>query len=266
MKSIELVSYSATAAAVVGTAAAALAGDSLTIKNANKGKKCDILAWWSTNNTNVGFHQLTFPSAHDTTRNARVGTFAGPQGVNPSLLSFGRSVPIVPQELLSLVIGANAVAGDVENGTMLIRYEDMPGQSQRLLTPAQLESQALLYPTIEQAIVSAAGPGYSGTALITATTDLLRANTDYAVLGFTCRTPVHLIGITGPDTSNLRVGCPGVQRPELTSQWFVALSRLHGEGLIPVINSGNRNSTSFFVATDENAGTFTITAHLAMLK
>jgi hypothetical protein len=44
------------------------------------------------------------------------------------------------------------------------------------------------------------------------------------------------------------------------------LSRMTGEALVPVFNSGNKNQCFLGVATDENAGTFVIDLHLALLK
>jgi len=113
-------------------------------------------------------------------------------------------------------------------------------------------------------VLSTYGP--AGGELITADSDLLIANRDYALLGATCRTRVHCIALSGPDTGNDKIGVPGMLRAEVASQFFRLLSIAHGLPLIPVINSGNKSSTSLFVATDENAGTFVVTLHLALLK
>jgi len=55
-------------------------------------------------------------------------------------------------------------------------------------------------------------------------------------------------------------------RYDIGSQWFMVLSRLHGEPMVPVFNSGNKQNCFIGVATDENAGTFVVTLHLALLK
>jgi hypothetical protein len=259
---LELVTASATAAAVLGSAATALAGDSLTIKNANKSKSVDILAMWQTNQT-AGFCQIAFPSGHDTTRGYRAGAAIG---VNTAILPVGIKMRVHPQEVLAVTIGATAVAGDVENCAMLIRYEDLPGINARLISAAELERRTEKLTTIENSLASTAGPSYGTEELITADSDLLLANRDYALLGMSSRTSVHSINVRGPDLGNVRVGCPGVLRQEITSQWFTLLSRVHGEPLIPVINSGNKAATFVGVATDENAGTFVVTLYLALLK
>jgi len=248
---------SATAAAAAGSAAAALTGDSLNVRN--YGNRPRLISVWGTCQTG-GFAQLAFPTGHDTTRGFRVGA---PVASTQMLCSLGSSIPITPQETITGTIGGTAVAGDVENVSFLTRYDVNKGQ--RLIGWAECDKRASKLTTIEQAIVSAAGPAYTGTALITATTDLLIANRDYALLGITSRTQVHCAGIIGPDTGNDRIGVPGILRYEIGAQFFRLLSQSQNDDLIPVINSGNKGSTSFFVATDENAGTFTVTAHLALL-
>jgi hypothetical protein len=246
----------------LGAAGVVFNGDSLTIKNAVQSKGVDILAIWQTNQV-AGFGQVAFPSGHDTTRGYRAGT---PVGVNPALLPFGNSMRVEPQELLNITIAGSNVAGDLEQMSMLIRYADLPGISARMIQPSSMLSRIENYTTIESSITATAGPGYSGEVALNAQTDLLKANRDYAVIGMSSRSQVHALTLRGPDIGNVRIGCPGVLRPEITSQWFAMLSRSHGEALVPVISSGNKNSTFVGVAADENAGTFLVTLYLALLR
>ena len=256
---LDLISYSATAPGAAG-AGAALAGDSLTIKNSKTAPM--IVAAWGTNQT-AGFHQLAYPSGHDTTRGYRCGApAAGPNLILP----WGAYLEPRPQELLSITVAGSAVAGDVEQGSLLLYYPDLPGVEARLITPGNLWSRYLKETTIEASIVSVAGPSYAGEELISADSDLLKANTDYAVLGLSSRTACHNLCLRGPDLGNLRVAVPGILRPELTQRFFVALSAAHNRAMIPVINSGNKSSTFIGVSTDENAGTFVVTLHLIELR
>lgn len=173
---------------------------------------------------------------------------------------------VEPQELMSLTIAGSNVAGDVEQLSMLVKYGDLPGVSQRLLSHDEVVRRTEKLTTIEQSITSVAGPGYSGAVLINNASDLLRANRDYAVLGMSSRTGVHALTLVGPDTGNVKIGMPGVLRQEISAQWFSLQSRAYNEPFIPVINSGNKNSTFVGCATDENAGTFVATLYLALLK
>lgn len=257
----QIVSASATQPNL-GAAGVVFTGDSLTVLNARQAAGCEIIALWQTNQV-AGFGQVAFPSGHDTTRGYRAGAAIG---VNPASLTLGQAISVTPQELLSITIAGSNVAGDVEQLSMLIWYGDFPGIDARLITPAQLGPRIEKYTTVEASITSVAGPGYSGEEAINVDSDLLMANRDYAIMGMSCRTQVHAITVRGPDIGNVRLGCPGVLRQELTSQWFQMLSRATGRAMIPIINSGNKSQTLVGVATDENAGTFVVTLYLALLK
>jgi hypothetical protein len=257
---IEMITASATAAATTGTAATAVGTDSLVVKNGEG--DIDIIAAWQTNQT-AGFGQIIFPTAHDTTRGYRVNA---PVGVNIAVLPFGKQMRVKAQETLAVTIAATAVAGDVENMTMLVRYKNMPGINARLITAQQAETRMEKLTTIENSLASTAGPSYGTPETFIADSDLLLANRDYAILGMSCRTQVHAIYVNTPDGGNVRFGCPGVLRQEIASQWFMLQSRLHGEPLVPVFNSGNKNQCLIGVVTDENAGTFVVDVLLALLK
>jgi len=259
---IEILTVSATAAATTGAAATAVGTDSLVVKNAKQGSDIDIIALWQTNQT-AGFGQIIFPTAHDTTRGFRANA---PIGVNPALLAMGMQMRLQPQETIAPVIAATAVAGDVENMSALIRYKDFPGINARLKTAAEVERAIEKLTTIENSLASTAGPSYGTPETFVADSDLLLANRDYAIIGLTPRTAVHAVYVQTPDAGNVRFGCPGVLRQEITSQWFMLLSRIHGEPLVPVFNSGNKNQCFVGVVTDENAGTFVVDIHLALLK
>jgi hypothetical protein len=258
---IEVISASATQPNT-GAAATAFTGDSLTIRNSRAGKAIRILALWTTKQV-AGFCQIAFPTGHDTTRGYRAGDAVG---VNPIQIPLGMALEPMPQELLSLTIAGSNTAGDVEQASMLIQYDDMPGMEARLLTAAEVIRRTEKLTTVETSITSTAGPGYSGEVAINSGSDLLIANRDYAVLGISSRTAVHANTIKGPDMANVRLAVPGVLRDELTSSWFMMLSRATGEKTVPVFNSGNKTSTLVGCATDENAGTFIQTVYLALLK
>lgn len=257
---IELITASATASATTGTAATAVGSDTLVVKNGVG--DIDIVALWQTNQA-AGFGQLIFPSAHDTTRGWRAGVGVG---VNVGLLALRQKIRVQAQETLAVTLAAAATAGDVDLFSMLIRYKNFPGISGRLMTEDAVIRDTAKLTTVENSLASTAGPSYGTPELITADSDLLLANRDYAVMGLTCRTAVHCIYMSAPDFGNLRVGCPGMLRYDLGSQWFMMQSRLHDEAMVPVFNSGNKSNINIGVSTDENAGTFVVTAHLALLK
>lgn len=244
-----------------GAAAAAIGTDSLTTRNA-KGKLRAIAAW--AKNQVAGFLQLATPTGHDNVRGYRVGV---PIGFNIGVLPVGVEMQFQPAETISAQIAGSNTAGDVELASLLMLYDDMPGMSQRLITPQQLESRLEKLTTVDASITATAGPSYGTAEALNSDSDLLLANRDYAVLGATSRTAVHAIHMTGPDLGNARIAVPGdIANPQFTSGFFANLSKATGRGCIPVINSGNKASTLIGVSADENAGTFLTTWYLALLK
>lgn len=257
---IELLTSTATAPST-GAAGAAVSGDSLTVKNGRG--RIELAALWSKNQT-AGSHQLVFGSGHDTTRNIRLEAVAG---LALSLLPLGIGVRVQAQEVLAHTVVGSATAGDVEQLSALVAYDDLPGVAQRLMSASQVESRMERLTTLEATLASSAGPNYSGEELITAESDLLLPNRDYAVLGCISRTSLHAVYLRGPDLGNVKVGMPlDSSKPELCSQFFLALSRAHNRPLVPIINGSNKAATYQGVHTDENAGSFVVSWVLALLK
>lgn len=258
---LEVLTCTATAAPSTGGAAAAVTGDSLIVKN-GKGK-VRSLAIWQTSNATAGYGQITTPSGHDTTRGYRTGI---PAAATELFAPIGLGMPFIPQETISVSLAAGTVAGDVEQLSFLMQYDDLPGVAARLMRWGELKTRWDRMLSIEASLTSAAGPGYSGEESIDTDSNLMMANRDYALLGMSSRTRVHAMTLRGPDTGNVRIACPGMLRTDLTQGFFAQLARAYDEPCIPIINSGNRNSTIIGCHTDENAGTFLVTLHLALLK
>lgn len=255
---LELLSYSATAPST-GAAAAAATGDSLTIKNSNGPAR--IIAWWTKAQT-LGYHQLTYPSAHDSTRAIRV---LAPVGVAVHDLP---AIELKPQELMTLTIVGSATAGDVEAGAMLIWYRDLPGTTARLINAAELDRRRESPLSVYVTQASTAGI-YGVEELINAESDLLKANSDYAVLGIDSSLTTLSNNLRGPDIGNVRIGSPPpspLTNTHVTEDWFYRLSQRTGLATIPVISSGNRASTYIGQSTDENAAASVQAVHLQLLK
>lgn len=242
----------------LGAAGAALTGDSLTVKN-GKGKICTLAAW-STRQV-AGFSQYIVPSGHDTTRNYRAGVSIG---TGQLTMPVDMEMDFDAQEVIASTLAGSAVAGDIELDSLLVFYNDFPGIQMRSITPQAMESRVKKFTTVETSVVAVATGQYS-TAAVTASSDLLKANTDYAVIGMNSRTAAHALIVQAPDFGNVRVGVPGNLRPEVTNQWFMLLSRAHNKPLVPVFNTGNKAQVNVGFCGDENAATTLITLYLAML-
>lgn len=258
---IELLGYSATQPNT-GGAAAALTGDSLVIKNniGNLGPR--ILAGWAFNQT-TGFHQIAFPTGHDTTRGYRARVVAADI---QQLMPTGIALPLTSQEQLAITIAGSNTAGDVEQGALLVHYPNLPGIQMQAISWAQLQSKMQSLTTIEATLTGAAA-GYTGEELITAESDLLLANRQYAVLGATTQTECCSLYMRGPDFGNVKVGVPGNDvDQELANQWFAVLARAHDLPVIPVFNSANKAATYIGFQQNENNVSPAVTWYLALLK
>jgi len=260
MKAFETIAFTATAPGASGAAASAVAGDSLTIKNSKMPRICQL---WVDAQAN-GFVQVTFPTAHDTTRGWRASVVASE--VTPRMV-MGLPMPITPQETMSVTVAGSATAGDVENGVLLIGYDELPGIAQRLASWSDVQRRMEKLTTIQFTIDVTAGGAWNGSELISADSDLLQANRDYAVLGIEFQTECAAVSFKGPDTGNLRLAVPGsIEFADLSNQWFAVLSRTLGEATIPIINSANKSSTFLEALQDENVADVTGTLMLALLK
>lgn len=246
---LDIVSAFTTAAGAAGTAAAAAAGDSLAIRNTTFDNKPIILQYWAKNQV-AGFGQFTHPSGNDVVRDfrAQVGI-----GTPLPLFSPGLGEPVEPQELLGVTIAGSAVAGDIETNHFQIYYPDLPGTAARFIDVDAMVNRAVNQVTIFDTTTATAGGAYGGSRALNAASDLLRANTDYALLGAHVTVLCGALTVRGVDSGNLRVGIPGMPlRPDITGTWFVQLTEQFGIPLIPVFNSANKAGIFIENITDEN--------------
>lgn len=258
----EILSWSATAPGAAGAAATALTGDSLTVKNSRGSGSPRIVDLWAMQQTS-GFQQIAFPSGHDTTRGYRYGTEAGDTS---SKLPALQSLKVESQELLTITVAGSATAGDVELGCALVHYPDLAGVNDRALTVSGLSGKVEKLTTIFCTITGTAA-GYTGGELITAESNLLLANRDYAILGGNTTVDCLAVTIIGPDTGYARIAFPGAdQDADEVSGYFVKLAAMMETALIPVINSGNREATTVGIVQDENNVSVVVTLFLALLR
>lgn len=260
---LETIGATVTAPGAGPTALAAVTGDALTTKAGRLGSRIYIIAACFDQQA-VGMLQITYPSGHDTTRGLRLrGTAA--TGINR--MSPGTRMPVNIQELISLSASGSAVAGDVENATLTVWYEDVPGLNARLIDVDELDMRAEKFLSVDASITATVGGTWSAAEALNAESDLLLPNRDYAILGADFQTQASALGIRGPDTANVRVAIPACEtQPLETRDWFVALSKTTGLQTIPIINSGNKGNTLLDVLQDENLAACLFTLNLALLR
>lgn len=246
---LDTISFTVTAPGAGPTAMAAVTGDPAAVRNSDPTARVLLLAAW-TKAQAVGFTQLLFPAGHDLVRNIRYRNLAN-QCDNK--LTFGFPQVMRPQDPLTLSQSGSAVAGDVELCHMLYWYESLPGVNAKMLTSAEVLSQGVELVTVEDTTTATAASVYSGARALNAASDLLKANTNYAVLGATLGAVCGALTIRGVDTGNLRASIPGLSGDaQWTNNWFAILADWFSLPCIPVINSANKAGIFIENVQDEN--------------
>ncbi len=259
---LELVAGTVTAPGAVITALAAATGQTFTIRNTPPNVDIRLIAMFANNNA-AGVFRIRSPRLHDNVQGIRQQVLAtAPHPMIPP-----RPLQkLYPQDALILELSGSAVAGQIETGLFAVYYQDLPGISARFIDPAALMSRGINLVGNEVDLAPGVGGGWTGSKALNANFDNLIANTDYAILGMTHSAAVGAIGITGPDTGNLRLGIPGVLTdPILTQEWFVRISRLSGIPLIPVINSANKAGTTVDAAQTQAGAAVNVSLVLCQL-
>lgn len=181
---------------------------------------------------------------------------------------------LLPEEAKQVVYSQDDLGVEIQGGgaevdavALLMYYQDLGGIAARLASWEEIQ------PRIEALHgfpVAVAGPAVSGNwsagTPINTTVDLMKANRDYAFLGYTVDAEVLAVAIAGTDTGNLRIGGPGPLLADETRAFFVDQGRRMGTPHIPVINSANRGGTLASVCRITAAGTVNVTFLTALLR
>lgn len=262
---LDTISSFGTAIGATLAATTIAAGDSFQIKNAPLNSDVFLLNFWVDAQL-AGIARIRSPKLHDNTDAIRTRTRIN--CLEP-LIPWGQPQRLWPQDTEVVELAGSVTGGDIESVIQLVFYADLPGQAARLIDAGTLKQRIKHYFGNRLAITVGSTAAYTGARAINADQDLLKANTDYAVLGMTTDLRVGAICLRGPDTGNLRISVPGgadVQDAmSRYARFFRDLAVAYGLPLIPVINSANKGGTQIDVVGDENGGTSNVTLWLAEL-
>jgi hypothetical protein len=235
-------------------------GNTFTVRNFDSPGNAVIDDLWAEGAT-AGVIRVRSPKFHDFVQGIRYTYIAG---VSRGLLPDELMQPITAQDLLTFEISGGGAETDL--GAFLAYYTDVPGLDARLADWTQVAPRIVNVLTNEVAVVNPTTAGdWSGGTAINTTLDLLKANTDYAILGYQCATAVGAVGISGSDTANLRLGGPGTTEAIETRDWFLSMNKATGRPYVPIINSANKGGTLVSVAHTTAGGTTTVDLILAQL-
>jgi hypothetical protein len=262
-KALEVINGRVVAPGAVLTPWTLAAGDSLTVRNAPLDSQILLLQAWADNQA-AGTLRIRSPRLHDNVEGIRLGVVLSEVR---QLLPRRFVQQLISQDVLTVQQSGSAVAADVESGTLLVFYADLPGVSARLIDAQVLLANMVNILAVENTLALGVAGGYSGEEAIDAEFDQFKANTDYALLGYQVSAECACIGWRGTDTGNVRVGGPGDEvEKDVTGSWFYDLSREYGMPLIPVFNSANKGAILIDGVQDENGVDVTVTSIFAQLK
>lgn len=236
-------------------------GDSATVRSFGEGVTPLLENVW-TQQATAGLVRIRSPRLHDSTQGIRhQANAARPQALMP----FGSEQRLYQTDTLTLEIQGGGA--EVDAAAFLLYYSNVSSLGGRYATWEQVKPLTVNLLTVQVAVTGPTTSGdWSAGNLLNSFSDLLKADTFYAVLGYTLDTASLAVAIQGPDTGNYRVGGPGILQADETRDWFVKLSRAHGTPHIPVINSQNDGATNVFVARVGAGGTINVSLMLAELS
>ena len=261
-KAIQVVSGFVTAPGATLTSWTMGAGDSLTTQNATPGSKALLLQHWAFNQV-AGVMVVRSPKMHDNVQCLRDRIIVN--DVEP-LEAVGNGTRMYPVDTLVVQQSGSAVGGQIESGSLLIYYDDLPGITARFIGVAELMKRTIDLMYTEVAITPAAAGGYSGATAINATFDNFQAGFDYALLGGVVDARCCTVSVRGADTGNLRVGFPGEpSKRDVTEQWFYWLSSFYQLPLIPIFAANNKAAITVDVVQNQAAAAVNVNFLLARL-
>lgn len=213
-------------------------GDTFQVQNFDSPASATLIDAWVLGAT-AGILSIHSPRMHDNIQGIRAKALAA---TSAPLLPDYACQPLVAQDVLIAALSGGGA--ETDGLSFLNYYSDLPGANARLFGWNEIKPRIRNILTNEVSIVTGATVGdYGGGVAINSLFDLLKANVDYAVLGYNTDTAVQTVGLRGPDTSNFRLGGPGSNSRIETRDWFTRLSELQGLPLIPVFNAANKGAT-----------------------
>lgn len=261
MTAIEVVTGRVTNPGATLTAVTANTGNSFAIRSHQTEGTAYIEEIWAQQAT-AGQVRVRSPRLHDDTVGIRMISAAA---AVRRLLPEEAFQVVYPQD--ELTVEQSGGGAEVDAIALLIYYQELGGINARVATWEEIKPRIQ---SLHSFPVAVAGPATSGDwsagTRFDTTVDELKANRDYAVLGYTVDTESLAVAVRGTDTGNLRIGGPGPLLADETRAFFVDQGRRMGTPHIPIINASNRQGTFVDVARVGAGGTITVTLTTALLS
>lgn len=219
------------------TALTMATGDSLTVKGiAAKGNILLEQVW--AQEATLGVARIRSARLHDAAQGIRLRVSQSAQ----VLLPYETPQQLEPLDILTAELSGGGAETDVL--CALLYYDQVAGNVGRYATWDQISARIVNILGNEIALTTSATAGdWGGSSALNKTFDTIKP-VDYALLGFLSDTAVGAIGITGPDTGQVRFAVPGALQTLELADYFVELARQTGRPHIPIINGINKGVTN----------------------
>lgn len=206
-----------------------------------------------------GMARVLSPLLHD---NVRGISFTSAETPTHYLMPQQRGELLNPQDTLTVQCTGGTAETDLV--ALSIYYTNLPGAHARLYNWSDIMPLIAHIKPMEVDVTNSATIGAWTDTVITTTENLLKANTDYAVLGYVTDIVQGMVGIKGLETNNLRVCGPGATLTDTTSNYFVEWSQREQLPHIPVFNAANAGST--YVSTCDTTASTTPKVQLILAQ
>lgn len=149
--------------------------------------------------------------------------------------------PLRSQDDLRVTMTGSSIAGNYEQNVMYLKYQDVPGIDGQFLSLSELMSQGVEYLTQRVQVSLVAGSSWSTDIPIDTDEDQMKANSRYAVLGWSVRDSRRFVlRMISPDWGNLGVATPhNYVSGNYIGSTFLKLAEMYKS--IPVFNSANKS-------------------------
>lgn len=221
----------------VFTAAVPAAGDSLAVRSfaPTADARLDCLTLQGAVQANITAARVRSPRMHDVAQGIRI---APGELVSAYSLPAQAAQKMYPTDQLIAEI-AQGAAAEFQELVLHMYYTDLSGANGRYVNWSDIAGQVKNIKPVQVAMGATVANVWTDT-VITASEDLLHANTDYAVLGYSTNAAVAAVGLRGQETGNLRACGPGTTSEFPTTEWFIRMGDKQAKPYIPVFNSNNR--------------------------
>jgi hypothetical protein len=242
------------------TAATAAVGDSLGIRSFGDSAYCRLENVFLQGASAPRRVRILSPRLHD---NVTGVSYQAAESPTEFLLAAEYSQVMYSSDVL--VVQMDAAASSDTVAALSMYYSDLPGVNANLRTWAQVEPNIIDIKPVEVDVTTNATIGQWADTVITTTENQLKANYNYAVLGFETSATLLCMGVKGPSTGNLRICIPGASPTLRLTDYFIFQSQSSGIPYIPVINANDRAATYVSTAANTSAATANVYMILARL-